>query len=51
MAYVAPSGDLMAWHKSAWLPEKNANKYGLEGFGIKTGNSYLDLWKEDNVFI
>ena len=51
MAYVAPSGDLMAWHKTAWLPEDESNKQGLEGFGIKTGNNYLDLWKEGKVFI
>ena len=50
MAFVAPSGDLMAWHKSAWLPEDKANQNGLEAFGMKTGNSYTDLWKNNNVF-
>ena len=50
MAYVAPSGDLMAWHKSAWLPEGRTDKQGLEGFGITAGNNYIDLWKEDRVF-
>lgn len=50
MAYVAPSGDLMAWHKTAWLSEERANMKGLEGFGVNTGNSYLTLWEDDRVF-
>ena len=51
MAYVTPSGDLAAWHKSAWLPEKEAAKPGLEGLGVNSGNNYMQLWREGKIFI
>ena len=50
MAYVTPSGDLAAWHKSAWLPEKEAAKPGLEGLGVNSGNNYMQLWQEGQIF-
>ena len=50
MAYVTPSGELLAWHKSAWLPENEAIKPGLEGLGITSGNNYIQLWKNNQVF-
>ena len=51
MAYVTPTGELLAWHKSAWLPEKEAAKPGLEGLGVKSGNNYIQLWQDDKVFL
>ena len=50
MAYVTPSGELAAWHKSAWLPEKEAAKPGLEGLGVNSGNNYMQLWQEGKIF-
>ena len=50
MAYVTPTGELLAWHKSAWLPEQEAAKPGLEGLGVKSGNNYIQLWRDNNVF-
>ena len=50
MAYVGPSDDIIAWHKSAWLPEKEAARAGLEGIGVNPGNNYIQLWIEDRIF-
>ena len=47
-AYVGPSGEIVALHKTAWCPQATEGR--LDAFGAKGVNSYTKMWAAKEVY-
>ena len=50
LSYVAPSGDIIAQHKSTWHPSKPRGG-DLESLGLSGTNNYNDLWRQKAIYL
>ena len=48
LAYVGPKGEIIALHKTSWLPQSSGR--GLAVFGARGVNSYAQMWMARDVY-
>ncbi|WP_204207751.1 glycosyltransferase family 32 protein [Synechococcus sp. KORDI-100] len=50
LAYVSSSGEILAWHKTAWHPMRPRGG-DMASLGLQGTNNYNQLWRERAVYV